>query len=688
MTPSTTLHLTSSATIDPALTDSGRSLSGIDGLIAVDIRHQAAGGVTVGDGPYRIEIAPTGVAPSASSAHLVNGTAAHFSDTAADTDTVVRPTAAGVEIFQTLESPAAPDQLSWTLNLQPGQRLVSLSSGGIAIVAGTGAQGDNAVAQTAVPVAAPTPRVPASPKVSAKVQATEDGAIASARAAANRTSTRSTTPPGSQEPGGAPLAEVNNTAAQLHAAQRDINAAQVTIGSDWVVGAISAPWATDAAGNRVPTSVSANGAVLTLTIGVNSSSSFPIIAGRSINSSCAITHSPNSAPANWERGMNTVTWWHDGYNKIDKPHYDALDAEYCQGGIKEVVLTPTNYAHSDTPGSRSPSSINLNWNDGYGVKNESDASVRYAACAAEKGRRGGYAGGPGGMSIALKPQIDPEGFAYYRGYIDPQGAHLRSFWRDYTHLMTHYARLAIQTRAKFLVVGTELTALTSRTDGNGNPIYDSSGQAIPQASDTARWGRLIAAIENQSSHRYTCPGTGGTSRPTDALYRFSHENIKVIFAANWDAVTGVGFWNDPNVDYVGVDWYWDGQSLAACYTAVDKVEDGLIADPKVGTSKPFIYTEVGYNGFADLAGFHRSQPNPSDPADDNRAAAFGAMLRYWKHAYSHHDAPWFRGFWWWDKYANGGDGSSSSYPVLYDSGGTTPGLTATKVLCLWQCRAR
>lgn len=381
--------------------------------------------------------------------------------------------------------------------------------------------------------------------------------------------------------------------------------------------------------------------------------------------------SPTSSgriPSDWQRGVNFVAWNRSGFSQIDR-RGGALTGAYRNEGVEQVVLTPTNYASPG--GTRNPSQINRRWSDSYGLKNESDASIRYAACAAERGAAGGYHG-PGGMSVVVKPMIDPEGFSYFRGNIDPQGGNLQSFWAGYSRLLRHYARLAIEVHASTLVIGTELSALTSVTDGNGNLIRDGSGNAVPDPADTARWEALIAQIRNQRAPYYRCPGSSRNGGPGRRVHSFTGDGIKLAFAANWDAMDGVGFWDD--LDYVGSDFYWDGVTIDQSFDSIRRVEDGI--QSRTGAYKPFVYTEIGYDGATDPAGVGLGNP------DANRANRFAQAFAFWTAKVASGEAPWFQGFWWWDRYADGGSGPGGA---SQKSDAWTPGPAAQAELCAWQC---
>lgn len=363
----------------------------------------------------------------------------------------------------------------------------------------------------------------------------------------------------------------------------------------------------------------------------------------------ASAHQPSSAtavaPGNWERGTNLVTFLADGYRQADDGALgqSVLDALRTQQGTGTIVLTPTDYVDSSHP-----AGIIREWNPYGTVKNESDASVREVACAARTGGERGY-GGPGGFSVALKPHIDQTDRSF-RGHIDPHGASLESFWAQYRQLILEQARLAIEIHARTLVVGTELTALSD------------------DPADEARWRKLIAAVRRVRGERFGCWGPGG-EQPIGKRVKFAKAGIKLTYAANWDAIDRVHFWDA--LDMIGTDFYADGAGMGHVRRTVTKIEARL--KRRGAGTRPFLFTEIGYDGARDPAGYGQGSP------DANQSAMYASAFRNWIEAQRRGAAPWFRGFWWWDRYAQGGADSTWMRDDF------TPGPQAMAVQCRFQC---
>ncbi|MGN6663868.1 MAG: amidase domain-containing protein [Solirubrobacterales bacterium] len=88
-------------------------------------------------------IAPTAVTTASTEAKVVNGDAAVFANTAPETDTLLRPNAAGMTMVQSLRGSSAPTRISWNVALNPDENLVELPSGAVAVTHdGTEATGE------------------------------------------------------------------------------------------------------------------------------------------------------------------------------------------------------------------------------------------------------------------------------------------------------------------------------------------------------------------------------------------------------------------------------------------------------------------------------------------------------------------------------------------------------------------
>jgi len=79
-------------------------------------------------------VAPSGLSADASPPQIVNNTAVEYANTAPSTDTILRPTPFGVQDFTQIRDASAPETMTYQVALQPGQYLQQLDSGSVAIV--------------------------------------------------------------------------------------------------------------------------------------------------------------------------------------------------------------------------------------------------------------------------------------------------------------------------------------------------------------------------------------------------------------------------------------------------------------------------------------------------------------------------------------------------------------------------
>ncbi len=70
---------------------------------------------------------PTQTTPAETPATVVNRDAALYANSAPDTDTIVRPTASGVTVVESLRGPDAPTSFTWRLGLPDGEELAQLA---------------------------------------------------------------------------------------------------------------------------------------------------------------------------------------------------------------------------------------------------------------------------------------------------------------------------------------------------------------------------------------------------------------------------------------------------------------------------------------------------------------------------------------------------------------------------------
>lgn len=130
------------AEIDPAVTRSAPGVSldekGIDvvgSAMGGGVEDEASGSFTVAQA---VCMQPLQAGAAASAPTLVEGSAVVYPNALPDTDTVVRPTALGIDVVEYLRGGAAPASFSWAIRLGPGEELIELANGSIAVVRSEG----------------------------------------------------------------------------------------------------------------------------------------------------------------------------------------------------------------------------------------------------------------------------------------------------------------------------------------------------------------------------------------------------------------------------------------------------------------------------------------------------------------------------------------------------------------------
>lgn len=306
-------------------------------------------------------------------------------------------------------------------------------------------------------------------------------------------------------------------------------------------------------------------------------------------------------PERWQRGVNLTAFLPQAYA--------APDAERAMltaraAGAELVSLTPTSYMDTATSSEVAADP----------AKTPTDASVLAAARRAREL----------GLAVAIKPHVDVKD-GTFRGEISPSD---RGAWfRSYGELVDRYADLARRARARYLVIGTELTSMTS---------------------DEIAWRALIQRARDRFGGR-------------------------IVFAANWvDGAEQINFWDA--LDAIGIDGYMPlGDDPEP--TVAELSEQWWPYAERMGSlherwSKPVLFTELGYESRAGTAA--RIDPGTAPISQRAQADAYEAAFR------SLSPLPFFRGIWWWEWSAEGlGIGPG-------DGGFSPEGKEAADVLERWQ----
>lgn len=200
------------------------------------------------------------------------------------------------------------------------------------------------------------------------------------------------------------------------------------------------------------------------------------------------------------------------------------------------------------------------------------------------------------LKVILKPHVDVLD-GTFRGDIQP--ADRAKWFSSYESYIGHYADFATQTGADLFVVGTELKSLSGDTDP---------------------WRQVVSTVRGKFP--------GG-----------------VTYAANWDEVDQVQFWDD--LDLIGVDAYYPLASEGQKPSEQDLVNAwatpiGSLQATSDRWGKDVLFTEIGYPTQADAAArpFEVREGEPEDQAA--QATAYRAAFKAFA------DVPWLRGMSWWD----------------------------------------
>jgi hypothetical protein len=200
-----------------------------------------------------------------------------------------------------------------------------------------------------------------------------------------------------------------------------------------------------------------------------------------------------------------------------------------------------------------------------------------------------------GLRVVIKPHVDVIDESY-RGNIQP--GNRDAWYRSYGEFIDHYASLAASHSADLFVVGTELKSMTPETD---------------------RWRAVIQTVRD----RFAGP---------------------ITYAANWDEVDQVQFWDD--LDAIGVDAYYPLASEDDRTPTVKSLKtawEGVAAQLEARSAqwdRPVILTEVGYP--SQIGAAAKPYEVTDQPADQKaQAQAYRATFNVLN------GADWLEGISWW-----------------------------------------
>jgi NHL repeat len=115
---------------DPTLVQEGIKLHSEGAPVQTDLTAEAGDGFEVHSADGTIAVEPMTTSTNASATQVVaGGDSAVNSNTASQTDTVVRPTFGGLMTFQNIRDASGPETFSWVINMEPGQNLKLVNEG-------------------------------------------------------------------------------------------------------------------------------------------------------------------------------------------------------------------------------------------------------------------------------------------------------------------------------------------------------------------------------------------------------------------------------------------------------------------------------------------------------------------------------------------------------------------------------
>jgi hypothetical protein len=252
-------------------------------------------------------------------------------------------------------------------------------------------------------------------------------------------------------------------------------------------------------------------------------------------------------------GFNLVSWGNFGNGAT--VWQNAVQAVH-DAGFDEVSLSPVRYYSPGTGAIATTSS--------------SGPELSHIAAGIVRAKQLG-------MRVTVNPFVEPVNFTGWRGFYNPtpNSAEWTNFWNNYQQYIVDVATLAQTNGADAVTIGTEMRGL--ELNSGNNP----------------KWTNVINAVDGVF--------TG-----------------QIGYAANWDsynsANTTSAIWDNPAVDFVGIDSYFNNlltptqANASGDYPNIDfitqvenawnnKLDNEIIpfaAARQSGAGLPVKFTEIGY----------------------------------------------------------------------------------------------
>lgn len=290
------------------------STAGSDGFAVAD--QTASHGISIDTDAGRLGVVPTAASDQGGQPAVINGAALVYPQTGTQSDTLVRPTDLGAATYTLIEGPVASQTYSWSVSLNGGQTLQQLSDGSVAVLedpsvipAGQADTPDETDGEPGPTLNDSTTFMSSSPYVSSGTLAANPAAAGNASNAAD-------------------------AGAQFTGAASALSLAGQQVPSGQIVAVIHAPWALDSLGRSIPTSLSVNGNVLTLTVAHNAASAaYPVIADLETSTCRDTSPCSSSGPPSTAAMQTYANKWHHSYNT---EHYPAFQ-EDCTNYMSQIL---------------------------------------------------------------------------------------------------------------------------------------------------------------------------------------------------------------------------------------------------------------------------------------------------------------------------------------------------------------
>jgi Glycoside Hydrolase Family 113 len=197
-------------------------------------------------------------------------------------------------------------------------------------------------------------------------------------------------------------------------------------------------------------------------------------------------------------GFNLISWSNFGAN--GPAAWQTAVQGLGNAGFREVSISPVRYFNTST----------------FAISSTSSSGPDLNAIEAGVVRAKSL-----GMRVTLNPFVEPQNFVAWRATYNPQGAAATQFWGDYQNYLVAVAQIAEAHGVEAMTVGTELNGMSDK------------------AANASHWNDVINAVA--------------------AVY-----HGQIGYASNWDdyanANLTASIWENPNVDFIGTDSYFGGNS--------------------------------------------------------------------------------------------------------------------------------